>query len=190
MKKQVKKKVRDSSIFKSDSDNTAKSKLFSKVINDDQLILERIKELVRLLKIKHKLSTRDLISLLDDKEILIPVSIFSKKLRILETLVKYLKEELDFSYHNIGVALNRDERNIWNTYQNAKKKLSERLKVESSQYFIPISIFQNKLGALENIVLYLKDEAGLSYHKIGEILERNDRTIWTMYKRATEKNEK
>ena len=130
---------------------------------------------------------RDVIHLTDDKEILIPVSIFIKRLSVLETVTKYLKEELNLSYHQIGVLLNRDERNIWHTYKNANKKHTPKLKVTFSKYFIPISIFQNKLSVLENIVLYLKDELSLSYHAIAVLLERNDRTIWTMYQRARKK---
>ena len=153
-------------------------------IKEDQLVLERIKELVNILRIKHNVNIRDILHLIEEKEILIPISIFTKKLSILETLTKYLKEELGLSYHQIGSLLNRDERNIWSTYNNSNKKVPLRLKVISSKYFIPISIFQNKLGALENTVLYLKDVLELSYHNIAVLLERDDRTIWSTYRKA------
>ncbi|MEK6826784.1 MAG: hypothetical protein AABX90_04100 [Nanoarchaeota archaeon] len=172
------------SIFdRADSQNP----LLNKILKEDQILLERIKELVRLLKLKYNVAARDIIYLAEEKEILIPASIFTKKLRVLETLTKYLKEELELSYHQIGILLNRDERNIWHTYNYSRKKYPDKLKITVSKYFIPVSIFQNKLGALENIVLYLKDELNLSYHNIAELLERNDRTIWTMYNRAKNK---
>lgn len=50
-------------------------------------------------------------------------SIFhNNKLTIFESLVKYLKEEKSFNYHEISLLLNRDERNIWTIYKNALKK--------------------------------------------------------------------
>ena len=186
----AKKSKKDGDSKKSVSDTlSSQNPLLDKILIEDQLTVERIKELVRLLKLKYGIAGRDIIHLAEEKEILIPVSIFSKSLRILETLTKYLKEELNLNYHQIGTLLNRDERNIWHTYDYSRKKYSDRLKISDSKYFIPISIFQNKLGALENIVLYLKDELNLSYHMIAELLERDDRTIWTMYKRAKKKIE-
>ena len=161
--------------------------LLDKILKEDQLAVERIKELVRLLKLKYGIAGRDIIHLAEEKEILIPISIFTKKLRILETLTKYLREELNLNYHQIGALLNRDERNIWHTYNYSRKKYSAKLKIPVSKYFIPISIFKNKLGALENIIIYLKDELRLSYSNIAKLLERDDRTIWTMYNRVKKK---
>lgn len=187
MKKKSKKEVKLSKDSKKSLSSIHNSQFFKKLFQEEQITLERIKELTRLLKLKYKLSTKDILHLIEEKEILIPVSIFTKQLRILETLTKYLKEELDLSFHQIGVALNRDERNIWHTYRNSNKKNPSKLEILPSKYFIPISIFQNKLGALENIVLYLKDELNLSYHTIAVLLERDDRTIWTMYNRTKNK---
>ena len=179
-------KSRKETSYDVDSSLTNKH-ILKKLLKEDQIIVERIKELVNILRAKYNISKKDIIHLTDDKEILIPISIFNKKLRILETLTKYLKEELNFSYHQIGVLLNRNERNLWNTYKSANRKYSDKLKIEDSRYFVPISTFQNKLGALENIVLYLKDELGLSYHIIGELLERDERTIWSAYNKTKKK---
>lgn len=56
-------------------------------------------------------------------KILVDVSIFrNNKLTIFEALVKYLKEDLNMSYHNIGELLDRDERNVWTIYNRTKKK--------------------------------------------------------------------
>lgn len=163
--------------------------LFKKLIREEQIPLERIKELVRLLKLKYHLNTRDIINLIEEEEILIPISIFTKQLSILETITKYLKEELSLSLHQIGELLSRNERNIWHTYKTSNKKHPTKLIVHPTKHFIPISTFQNKLGALESIVLYLKDELNLSYHNIAVLLDRDDRTIWTVYNKAKKKNE-
>ena len=157
---------------------------------EEQITVERIRELLSLLKAKYSLSTQDLLQVFDDKEIFLPSAIFIKKLSILESVTKYLKEELKLSYHRIGLLLGRNERNIWHTYSNAKKKYPQALKVTPSRYFIPLSIFKNELSILENLVVYGKDHLQLTYHAIALLLERDDRTIWTMYQRAQRKLKK
>lgn len=154
---------------------------------EERLTLERINELLRMLRVKYTLTTKELVHLLDDKDVLVPFSIFTKKLSILEAITKYLKEEVQLSLHKIGLLLNRNERNIWHTYNNTKKKHAGHLSITSSRYFFPLSIFQNNLSILENLVVYAKEDLDLSYHQIAVLTERNDRTIWTMYQRAKKK---
>ena len=113
----------------------------------------------------------------------IPVSIFNKKLGSLESIVKYMKEELKLSNKKIGEMLNRDNRTIWSIYNKAKIKNPERLNVKS-KLFIPIDILKpRKLSVLESIVYYLKEHYKLRLHEIALYLQRNDRTIWTLYNR-------
>ncbi len=53
----------------------------------------------------------------------IPLEIFrDKKLSILENLTSYLKENMNYTYHEIAVLLNRDDRTIWTCYNRAMKK--------------------------------------------------------------------
>ncbi len=75
------------------------------------------------------------------------------------------------------------------TYRNARKKLEQRFVIdEIPAYSIPVSILKDrKLSVLENITAYFKDTFGLTYHKIALLLNRNDRTIWTVYQRAKKK---
>lgn len=57
------------------------------------------------------------------KIIQIPSSIFKDRtLSVLEAMVEYLKEKQNFTYHQIALLLNRDERNIWTVYSRAKEK--------------------------------------------------------------------
>ncbi len=51
-----------------------------------------------------------------------------RTLSVLETLVEYLKEKLNLTYHEISILINRDERNIWTVYSRAKKKRSNAKK--------------------------------------------------------------
>ena len=43
-----------------------------------------------------------------------------------EAIIEFLKEKKSLTYHEIGVLLNRDERNIRNVYLNAKEKRKKK----------------------------------------------------------------
>jgi len=120
----------------------------------------------------------------EPKAIEIPVGIFNKKLSSLETIVKYLKENLDLKYSEIAKLLNRNDRTIWTTYSNSRKKFSKKFAVKGNKYFIPALIISNRsLSVLESIVSYLKDTFNLKYSQIALLLCRDQRTIWTAYNR-------
>ncbi|MDP7458377.1 MAG: hypothetical protein QGH47_06635 [Candidatus Woesearchaeota archaeon] len=118
----------------------------------------------------------------------IPLSIFRNTgLGPLETVVKYLREEKHHTYRKISTILNRNPGPIGVTYRKAKQKLPSKLKISPSQS-IPISFFKkSKLTIFETIVLYLKDNLKLEFRTIASILNRNYRTVWTVYKRAKKK---
>jgi DNA-directed RNA polymerase specialized sigma24 family protein len=53
---------------------------------------------------------------------------------------------------------------------------------------IPVEIFSDRHAAvLESLVEYLRDTYKLSYAEIGRLMNRNERTIWTVYRRAKAK---
>lgn len=122
-------------------------------------------------------------------EVELPVSIFDNtQLSALETICKYLKEELNLRYSEIGALLNRDQRTIWVTYNKARKKRAVGLEVKDSEYKIPVSVFTDrKLSVLEALVSYLKDNYGLRYVEIGKLLNRDERNIWGVYNKAKKK---
>ena len=100
----------------------------------------------------------------------IPLCIFDNdKLSSLEAIVKYLKEDVGLRLKKIAKILNRSQKTIWSTYDNA-------------------TIFQNRaFSVLESIVMHLKGYYGLTYHQIAVLMHRNDRTIWTTYNRTKRK---
>lgn len=121
---------------------------------------------------------------------LVPLSIFRDyRLTPLEAVIKYLREKRGFSYHTIASLLQRNVRDIYKTYAHAFDKAG-LLEVKSVHtLLVPVSIFANReLSALENLVLYLKNQE-LSYRQISVLLNRNERTIWTVHQRARRKNE-
>ena len=56
-------------------------------------------------------------------DIHVPTGIFrDRKVKVLEALVRYLHEEHQMNYSQIGRLLNRNPRTIWTAYQKARKK--------------------------------------------------------------------
>lgn len=115
----------------------------------------------------------------------IPSYAFVHELGMLESIVKYLHEELGYRYSKIALLLHRDPRTIWTTYQRAAKKFPGRFPVRRSEFSIPLSIYDNRrLGVLEATVRYMKDELLYRFQKIARSLGRDARTIWTSYHNA------
>jgi predicted DNA-binding protein (UPF0251 family) len=108
----------------------------------------------------------------------------------LEAIVCYLKEILRLRFSEIAELLNRDQRTIWVTYANAKKKKIVLNIEENSQFNLPISMFVPRtFSILETVVFYLKTAQNLSFNQISELLGKNYRTVWTVYRRALKKVE-
>ncbi|MEE9525613.1 MAG: hypothetical protein V3V78_03350 [Candidatus Woesearchaeota archaeon] len=168
---------------------TQKSREFdsSKLYQDEDFAVFKI--LLKRLKKKYHISTTDVLNFIQE-DIMIPCTVFIKKLSPLETTVKYLKENLDIDFTKIAKMLGRDRKTVWQAHKNAMKKYSDVIPPAETEYNIPVSALRTKLSLLEAVVVYLKENFKLSYHKIGELLQRNERTIWTVYNRAMKKNAK
>lgn len=122
----------------------------------------------------------------------VPAYIFvDRELAPLESITEYLKEEKGLSYHQIAVLVGRNDRTIWTCYNRVKKKRKEKPRLTEAPELdveIPLQIFKDRsLAPLESISAHLRDQATLSFHEIAEILNRDDRTIWTCYNRAKTK---
>lgn len=131
-----------------------------------------------------KSKTRDeLILLILEKEG-IPVSVFHSELGPLGAVVRYLKEHKNMRNCDIAKLLGKDQKSIWISYNNAKKK---EFVVKESEYSIPLKeLCVKKLSVLESVCFYLKN-LNLRYSEIGKILGRDERTIWTVYQKAKKK---
>lgn len=141
-------------------------------------------------KKESKLSHKEIISELAS-EPKIPVSVFNETLSGLETISKYLKENLNLDYQAIAEFLSRSQKTIWQAHFYAKKKFPQKFLVQHSEFFIPVSALQNrKLSILESITSYLKDSCQLKFHEISSLLKRDQSTIWTVYQRAKHKTKK
>jgi hypothetical protein len=62
--------------------------------------------------------------------------------------------------------------------------------IEFNETPISTSIFQDRsLSVLESIVRYLKDEKEFTNKEIAQLLNRDERTIWTVYDRVRKKQQ-
>jgi hypothetical protein len=93
---------------------------------------------------------------------------------------KELKEDNLFK----AVGLMAEE--LKDKYELSREDLIKALGLDKKES-IPVTIFSKKLGGLEALCKYLKENLGMSYHEIAEQIMRDDRTVWTAYKKASEK---
>ena len=70
-----------------------------------------------------------------------------------------------------------------------RRRKRKKGKVIRENLSIPVTIFTKKLGALERISKYLKENLKMSYKEIAEELNRDERTIWASYNKAMQKQE-
>ena len=157
--------------------------------------IDAINTFVQAILEKNDISFSKLVEMLREKReekaiVKVPCCIFTERsLGILEALTKYLKEDLDLKYKEIASLLNRDNRVIWMTYSNARKKLKKRLAADKETIWIPVFIFTDKkFGLLESLTRYLKEDIEMTNHQIARALNRDNRTIWTSYSRAKKKS--
>ena len=119
---------------------------------------------------------------------LIPATAFNKKLSPLETVVKYLKEEYPLAIKDIANILNRSIKTVWQAYNAASKKHPAKLDITPTETYLDPTIYgQRMLSILEATVTLLHQTYKLSLHEIAHILQRDDRTIWTVLHRARQK---
>ena len=69
-----------------------------------------------------------------------------------------------------------------------RRAISDLEEESQLEILLPSSLFYNpKLSFLEAIVVYLREIQKLSYSEIARLTNRDPRTIWTSYNRASKK---
>ena len=148
-----------------------------------------------------RIFSKDLKDSLEGRKILVPLVIFqSRPLTVLEALIRYLVDERKFNYHDTGLLLKRDERNIRDIYLHAKAKeldikkgqaakaREEQPKTIKTDIKVPVSVFADRrVSAVEALVVHLNEKHDLSFANIGRLLQRSVKTIWTAYTQARKK---
>ncbi len=114
----------------------------------------------------------------------VPLSIFSTRLSALQALVRFLYEERNYSFAQVGELLNRSQKTVWATYQAAK---SQPFVYAEGELTIPIARFASRiLSPLETLVVFLT-ELGFSNAETARFLSLDPRTTWTVKQRAKKK---
>jgi len=142
---------------------------------------------------KYNFSKEDIQELTKEakRQDIFPITLFQNRLSPLELIIRYLKQEKNLRFSQIAKILNRNERTIWGSYNKSLKKLKTPLIIKPSNTNIPLSIFSNrKFSILESLTAYLKEKENLNFRQIGELIIRNERTIWTVYSRLNKKRGK
>lgn len=182
-KKEIKIKVQK--IAKKDSADAA-SNIHSSPASVNKEDIELLNVFVKFFKKKYGVNSSELMQMISEEaENSIPVCIFSNdKLSVFEAIVKYLAENKSVSLKKIAKLLGKSYSTIWVTYNNSKKKLPAVFEISACKQ-IPISVFSDaKLTIFESLVKYLKEKEEMSNKEIGELLHRNNKTIWTIYNNA------
>lgn len=118
----------------------------------------------------------------------IPITLFKYEIPPSGLIIKYLKENLNFSVQKIAKLLKRNPGAIFNSYNHVNEKHPNGLFAQTTNLTIPIEILSNRsYSILENITIYLKDIKDLKIKDIANLLNKNPKTISTVYRRGRQK---
>ncbi|MEK6945951.1 MAG: hypothetical protein AABW63_04135 [Nanoarchaeota archaeon] len=106
-----------------------------------------------------------------------------KLVKALGLILEELKEEYSLNKKEM-VDILTDK--LKEKHRISKKEVIKTLD-SKEEITLPGTIFSKNLGCLEAIVKYMKENLNMSYKEISDTIGRNERTIWTAYKKAAEK---
>jgi DNA-directed RNA polymerase specialized sigma24 family protein len=151
--------------------------------------LSFISEKTEFLSVKYGIEKKEIFREIEKRDCSIPLSALSFGTAPLEAIVSYLKDRKGISIKEISKILARSYRTVWATYSNSKKRKFKKMnKRMQKEICIPLSAFSNSnLGIFESAVKFLREERSMRYHAIAEITGRDERTVWTAYQKAKEK---
>ena len=124
------------------------------------------------------------------EDIYVPSCIFSKELSSFESIVKFLKENYGLSFVEISKLMDKKKQSVWRAYKLASSKQKGSLNVTNLYYPVPITEFEKGNTILESLVLFFKEKYHLTNAQISALLQRDDRTIYTVIARNRRKHEK
>lgn len=146
----------------------------------EQELLIELKAKVKELEQKYGYTTPKVLEIMNKNTI--PLSVFATNICPLRALVTYLHDYQEQSFSSIAKKLDRSYRAIWGAYHK------EGIDITTSNYNIPIDCFNEKHSILESVVKQLREQEGMKFSIIAQLLNKDARTIWTVYKRAQKKD--
>jgi len=113
----------------------------------------------------------------------LPLSIFSQKTSPLESIVKYLRDNLGLGFTEIGRLISRDGKEIWKEYQNAHEKHKHTFKIKEDEFYFDISLFSKREHPVLEIICHHLNEQGYSISQIAYLLKKHRNTVWSVISR-------
>ena len=93
--------------------------------------------------------------------------------------------------------VNPEERFLVDIFSQITERLKHKYNYSDNEVFslwnsensvyVPAAIFSGKLSPAEALAKYLKENHGLGYREISELIGRDKRAVWANYKRAAKK---
>jgi hypothetical protein len=115
----------------------------------------------------------------------VPLTIFGEDLSPLESIVRCLLER-GLRIVDIARLTGRDQRAIGVTARRARQRGG--IVLAPSAYVFPVTALQDRrLSPFEHVVSHLRQAYNLRYHEIALLLGKDDRTVWTVNRRADRK---
>ncbi|MBI2650195.1 hypothetical protein HYX04_02675 [Candidatus Woesearchaeota archaeon] len=155
---------------------------------EECFLADMLSQITERLKQKYNYSDEEIFRLWNNGNgILVPVVIFANGLSPAEALAKFLKENNNLSYDDISKLIGINQRSAWANYKRASGKMQVPFQI-SNGISVPVSIFNSEKSVLEALVSHLKDVKKMRNRSIAQLLNKNPANIWTIYKRAKNKN--
>ncbi|MBR9699934.1 hypothetical protein GOV09_05745 [Candidatus Woesearchaeota archaeon] len=170
-----------------------KEKRLGKVYLQEKSSLVKLDSLFSELSQKYGMDYQNVAQLLRrfQSYLTIPASLFKTRVSPLEAVVLFLHLKYKCTQTQMAEILHRDHTTIWTTLDNAWKKTTKAQflqSIEESEILIPVHLLSNRrLSILEVVASYIKDKYSLKYREIATLLDRDDRTVWTVIDRARKK---
>ena len=118
----------------------------------------------------------------------IPSCIFSKDISSFESIVKFLKEGYDLNLQSIATLLSKSRQSVWRAYNRASTTHPDSFQLSDLHYTIPLEIFKQQIPLNETLVSFLIEHYKLTFSEVAALLQRDQRTVWTLYHRAIKRN--
>lgn len=88
----------------------------------------------------------------------------------------------------ISILLNRDQRTLWLTYNNAVRKIKKPFVEQKKEYYISITQLENRKFSILEVVVNNLIKTGLTISQVAHILKKHRNHIWSAYSRYKKKN--
>ena len=104
---------------------------------------------------------------------------------------------MEFEKKRMGNFENPEERFLVGMFSQISERLKQKYNYSDEEIFklwndenvllVPVVIFSGKLSPAEALTKFLKENHDLNYHDISILLGRDERGVWSNYKRAIKK---